>query len=101
MGVKLLPFQADLQVALQHLKEKTPARIQQVAVNRGEPAKRVLEEAALRADMLGADGDFQLIVVTVIADLRRKAWIEVEIRFEIIFKNTIESACFGGGAWLQ
>ena len=58
MGIKFLSFQAEPQVALQDFEKKPPARIEQVAVNRGEPAERVFEEAALCADMLDANGDF-------------------------------------------
>ena len=71
--------------------------IEKIAVNRGEPAQGVFEETALRADMLLAYGNFELVVIAVVADLCRERRVEVEVGFEIAFENIIESARLGGG----
>ena len=101
MGIKFLSLQAEPQITLKHFEKKPPARIEQVAVNRGEPAQGVFEETALRADMLHAYGNFQLVVIAVVAGLRRERRVEVKVGFEMAFENIIESARLGGCARLQ
>jgi hypothetical protein len=70
MGLESLSVDAESQAAGEEFEIEPLAGIYLFRFDTSEAAERVLKETVLRGDVFFADGDFQLVVVAMVADLR-------------------------------